>query len=406
MLPFLSALAWLALVPAVPQDSGQDPEPRARTTVIQLESGAVLRTKARERDGSWEVWQGGEWKLLPPGSVTRATAERELLDQASTLGRAIKKDDHVGRVALADWMIAQGLYAEALGALDRVLAKEPDQSDALGLLARAELPLAIPAAPERAEDVAGYVGAAARGGPAAREVAVQRLSRAKELPGVRAALVERLLDHSIAVRTFATLALRRLYPGAQAQELLGRAILDPSEDVRAGAALALRDAENPALIVPALRAVGSKHPVVRQHAIEALGRMEYPEAVEPLFTHLVSLQSGGGSVGAPRSYMFVGRQFAYVQDFDVEVAQFSAIADPIINVLTEGVVLEAAVTGVHEYVVAAERAAVRRSLSALTGARPGDTTEAWKRWWTEHGDEWQAGATPQKAPTSPSGRGA
>ena len=31
---------------------------------------------------------------------------------------------------------------------------------------------------------------------------------------------------------------------------------------------------------------------------------------------------------------------AYVQDFDVEVAQFQAIADPVINVLTEGIVLD------------------------------------------------------------------
>ena len=41
-----------------------------------------------------------------------------------------------------------------------------------------------------------------------------------------------------------------------------------------------------------------------------------------------------------RAYVTVINQRAYVQDFDVEVAQFQAIADPVINVLTEGIVLD------------------------------------------------------------------
>jgi general secretion pathway protein D len=41
-----------------------------------------------------------------------------------------------------------------------------------------------------------------------------------------------------------------------------------------------------------------------------------------------------------RAYVTVVNQRAYVQDFDVEVAQIQAIADPVINVLTEGIVLD------------------------------------------------------------------
>ena len=41
-----------------------------------------------------------------------------------------------------------------------------------------------------------------------------------------------------------------------------------------------------------------------------------------------------------RAYVTVVNQRAYVQDFDVEVAQFQAIADPQVNVLTEGIVLD------------------------------------------------------------------
>jgi hypothetical protein len=182
-------------------------------------------------------------------------------------------------------------------------------------------------------------------------------------------------------------------------------VLDTSADVRGSAALALKAFADPGVILPAVRAIGSQHAEVRTNAIEALANMEYREAVEPLFHHLVSLQSGGGGSGAPRVHIFTGRQTAYVQDFDVEVAQFAAIADPIINVQVEGQVLDVAVVGVTEYVVAAERATVRRALAKLTGANPGDTTVAWQKWWQEHGDEWRAGEQPPKAPTSPAGQG-
>jgi hypothetical protein len=41
-----------------------------------------------------------------------------------------------------------------------------------------------------------------------------------------------------------------------------------------------------------------------------------------------------------RAYVAVLNQRAYIQDFDVEVAQFQAVADPVVNVLNEGVVLD------------------------------------------------------------------
>jgi type II secretory pathway component GspD/PulD (secretin) len=41
-----------------------------------------------------------------------------------------------------------------------------------------------------------------------------------------------------------------------------------------------------------------------------------------------------------RAYVTVINQRAFIQDFDVEVAQFQAVADPQINVLHEGVVLD------------------------------------------------------------------
>ena len=49
-----------------------------------------------------------------------------------------------------------------------------------------------------------------------------------------------------------------------------------------------------------------------------------------------------------RAYVSVVNQKAYIQDFDVEVAQFQAVADPQVNVLTEGVVLDVRPTIHHD----------------------------------------------------------
>ena len=49
-----------------------------------------------------------------------------------------------------------------------------------------------------------------------------------------------------------------------------------------------------------------------------------------------------------RAYVTVINQQAYIQDFDVEVAQFQAVADPQINVLHEGVVLDVRPTIHHD----------------------------------------------------------
>ncbi|MFT4537599.1 MAG: tetratricopeptide (TPR) repeat protein [Planctomycetota bacterium] len=49
-----------------------------------------------------------------------------------------------------------------------------------------------------------------------------------------------------------------------------------------------------------------------------------------------------------QAYVAVINQRAYIQDFDVEVAQFQAIADPVVNVLHEGVVLDVRPTIHHD----------------------------------------------------------
>ena len=62
--------------------------------------------------------------------------------------------------------------------------------------------------------------------------------------------------------------------------------------------------------------------------------VEKSQNIELINDQLISVHN------TQRAYVTVVNQRAYVQDFDVEVAQFQAIADPIINVLTEGIVMD------------------------------------------------------------------
>jgi hypothetical protein len=86
---------------------------------------------------------------------------------------------------------------------------------------------------------------------------------------------------------------------------------------------------------------------------------------------------------SPASNIFVGKQIAYVQDYDVEVAQNVAVGDPQINTLMEGSVLDVRVLALSQSKIASEKAAVRTALAHLTGADPGHTTAAWLAWWEE-----------------------
>ena len=74
---------------------------------------------------------------------------------------------------------------------------------------------------------------------------------------------------------------------------------------------------------------------IKSNLISMAARLvEKSEDVELINDQILSVHN------TQRAYVTVVNQRAYVQDFDVEVAQFEAIADPQINILTEGIVLD------------------------------------------------------------------
>lgn len=377
-------------------DSRADPDPRALARILHLRGGRALRAIARPRDGTWEYKRGGAWQTLPTGSVERVALEREVLAELRARRDGVAETDLAARVGVAGWMIEAGLLGEAVGELDAVLAVDGDQVQARELLlAHARAFGALPPRASDAEPLAAglepLLRFAAQAPPSIQEIAVLELAKERDRDGVLDLLSSELVQRTIGRRTFATLALRRLYPGAQLEGLLQRAVLDSAEPVRRGASLALASAEEPAVVAPVARAMDrSPSQRVRLHATEALGRMGYRAAVPALVARLAAIQDGGGPRPA-HSNIFVGTQRAYIQDYDVEVAAGSAVADPQINVLTTGAVLDVAVSSVRQVQFAGERRAIRSALGQITGADPGAQSRDWLRWWDENAASWEHG---------------
>lgn len=400
----LLALAFFFALPTLAHGVADS---SGKKMILHLSTGQSIRVIARETpeaDGSWEYRSQAGWKRLEANAVRRVESESSALAtwkaRKSAADKAPEGERADARVAAARTAIDAGLLLEGLEMLDTVLRSDPDHAGALALLAERPL-MSTPKVAAASGDVARAIDPVFRWAsglpPAARECAVREIASLPHTPTLRAALSHELVSQISGRRSFAALALRRIFPGEEIRPLLVRAVMDPSDDVRVSASLALRTANEPGVIVPIVRVLAdSASPTSRMHAAEALGHMGYAAAVEPLMSRLyaaaapASAASGGGA-GAPRSHIFVGRQIAYVQDFDVEIAQSSAIGDPVVNTALEGAVLDVAVHGVQQVSVAVEQATIRKSLGRLTGAAPGNTSRDWMRWWQANESKWRNG---------------
>jgi len=125
---------------------------------------------------------------------------------------------------------------------------------------------------------------------------------------------------------------------------------------------------------------------------ERSGQVLSEAQVQALLQRLEGLSAE--SVQAPRLIVFpfqraelsVLQQHAYIQDFDVEVATGSSIADPVVNTLVEGAVLDVRVIGVSGGGAPSarrQRQALRSAIEQLAGVKVGRHTSNWKSWWRD-----------------------
>ena len=382
--------------PAARAQSGVADEPLAardedsidRRRVLTLADGGWVRARTRKLGQRWERRSGPVWEEVA-GEVVRARSERELLAQARRMQGLAPESDPAARSVLASWLLDQGLCQEALAELDRLLAGAPAYPAALRCLEDERLELELEGQPRAgsAESVLALLLAGARSGPATRELCARRLAALEPALDLEAMIRAELVIAAPRRRVFAARLAQRLRPTSFLSELCDRAILDLAPSVREAAAQAMGASREVGILAPAIQALSSEHPAIRLHATQAMGHMGFLAAVEPLVASLAALQAGGPS-SAVRANLFVGFQTAYVKDYDVEIAQAAAIADPILAVQDSGVMFD--VSAIAQITQVVEMQATMRSLHQLTGAAPGDgSPQAWLDWWAETQASWR-----------------
>jgi hypothetical protein len=194
-----------------------------------------------------------------------------------------------------------------------------------------------------------------------------------------APLAQALRCQPTSLRVYAAEELGRLADPLGVPALLKRTIDDPDATVRAAAADALREIGEPSTVHPLGRALESRYADVRVRAAEALARLE--DEVGAAYV-LYKWEKRSGDF--PRVYFTSVRQIGYIQDFDVEVAQTSFIADPVVGTLQEGVVQAVKVLATEDTFTTVERVAYQNALEHLTGEHLGPKVGAWRRWWDDN----------------------
>jgi len=339
-------------------------------------------------------------------AVADESADREYSRRAA----AVAADDVDGHYRLALWCQENGLTAYALRHQRAVVTLDPDHRAARRALGyeRVHGRWAKGKDAMRAKGFVEYDGVwltpeeyalaakdeiAAKEARAAHRAGDEALKQAwSQDPAVRGrAMGEieridakyRLRPLSIAarvnkpdVRMRAVQGLAKLGTADALPPLYKRAVFDQDESIRDAAVAAIKQIDAPGKIGPFVQALNSPFDPVRTHAVKALGALGDADAVGPLVARYQVIGGSGQSV-----YISVVNQISYVQDFDVEVAQTAFIADPVIGVIQDGLVLQFRALATDGYIDVYERPALAEALSNLTGKDLGDDPKAWLTWY-------------------------
>jgi|GEM_PF-1695607 len=374
---------------------------------LRMKDGRVLVGQVRARGPDYQVTTRDGSVTVAQQNVASARDHREL--QAALKAKARNSGDSLfAHLNLAKVAREYGLEPEMWRLLDRALAKlspsKPEQMPAIqrrlhDFLAELEpelLPRALRQAPtqKRLKAMLSQCHATTKPG---------KLAAITELM-VREPNADQLLrqyarrDGSFRKRIAAIGALQRRDAAGNDRFVLRSTVLDRSEQVRAASAAIGRPHVTDADVAYMSGGLDHSNAEVRIRTAEALGAIGHHAAVNLLVMAGPRAASGlrraANDAGANRGHIAFLKQQAYVRDFDVEVAQASFIADPKIDVLQSGVVLDATVVGITE--IRKIVRAYRGALKLLTSRDPGPDPRRWATWLAE--------LPPRKRPAKTSAR--
>jgi hypothetical protein len=160
--------------------------------------------------------------------------------------------------------------------------------------------------------------------------------------------------------------------------VLRSAIYDDAPDVRAKVVdLAVAGRQTRAAADYLAQWLAHSHPKAVMRAADALGELGEPSAADAMVK--AAPYVAAGSEGGTRAHAAFITQQAYVKDYDVEVAQSAFIADPKVDALTYGSVLDVRIGAVVTQRVQII-GSLRRAIAKLEGADPGEDVSKWEAW--------------------------
>ncbi|MHC4549775.1 MAG: HEAT repeat domain-containing protein [Planctomycetota bacterium] len=211
--------------------------------------------------------------------------------------------------------------------------------------------------------------------PAVRSRALAAIERLEAAQRLRPLSIAARINHPD-VRLRAVEGLRALNDKEALPALYKRAIFDTEEAIRDAAVAAIKATDAEGKPGPFVRALNSPFDRVRIAAVKALGNLGDRRAVGPLVARYQVVGGSGQSV-----YISQMNQISFIQDFDVEVAQTSFIADPVIGVIQDGIVLNYRALSHSGYLDVYEGGAYAEALSQLTDKDLGNDAKAWLEWY-------------------------
>lgn len=215
------------------------------------------------------------------------------------------------------------------------------------------------------------------GEPRAKQIAAARVLAGLE--GAAAELRTRARSATLPdQRAVANAAIFRADTDEARRFVYRTAVLDDAADVRSSAVELAQTGfgkEATAYLAPALL---HDNPKVRMRAAEAMAAIG-DAAAASLIVRAAPVAAATGEYGGTRAHAAFLTQQSYIKDFDVEVAQASFIANPKVDALTYGSVIDVrigAVTTSRIHIVEA----FRRAVVKLEGADPGTDPATWEQW--------------------------
>lgn len=374
-----------------------------RADELRLDDGRVLVGKIAERGDTFEVTTREGVVVVPKAKVVQRRTDDELRKALADTAR------NAGSTPFANLQLAMrahqyGLEPELWRYLDAVAKAGSGDVDAGPALDRriedflAQLePELLPRRWRQAPTAVRVHQLLDRLLPdtsPGRRTAIETLL-AREPNADQALREEARRNGSERRRIGALAALQRRDLAGNDRFVLRTAVLDGSSQVRRAAIQIARgrdDAAAVAYLAPGLMHQNGK---VRVRTAEAFGELAHPDGARLLA--IAGPNAGKALAGADqgvRAHVAFLNQQAYIRDYDVEVAQAAFIADPKVDVLHSGTVLDVTVAGVYEEIVIVR--AWQKALKQITGADPGADPRLWATWLDNRSAQSPAAKTPPR----------